>query len=156
MVSIRKRYQNQKKPLFRRKIGFVFQDYRLFVDKTAYENVAFALEVTGVNKKVIRQKTLSSLHMVGMTHRMNHYPHDLSGGECQRVAIARSFVHEPLIILADEPTGNLDETNSLAIIELFEKIKCSGTSVIFATHKTENVIKPGSRVIRLGKGSMTD
>ncbi len=143
-------------PYLRRKIGFVFQDYRLLSDKTAYENVAFAMEVTGANKRVIKKKTLHALHLMGISHRLNHYPRDLSGGECQRVAIARAFVHEPLIILADEPTGNLDEENSWAIIELLEKINCSGTSVLIATHKTEFTKRINLGIIRIADGRMAD
>ena len=145
-----------QKPYLRRKIGFVFQDYKLLNDKTAYENVAFAMEVTGANENSVRQKTLHALHIMGISHRLNHYPRDLSGGECQRIAIARAFVHEPLIILADEPTGNLDEDNSWAIIELLEKINCSGASVVIATHKTEFTKKENTRVIRINEGRLAD
>lgn len=145
-----------QRPYLRRKIGFVFQDYRLLNDKTAYENVAFAMEVTGANKRVIKQKTLQALHVMGISHRLNHYPRDLSGGECQRVAIARAFVHEPLILLADEPTGNLDEGNSCAIIDLLEKINYSGTAVLIATHKIEFSKRLNTGIIRIAGGRMVD
>ncbi len=129
--------RKSKRPFFRRTIGFIFQDYRLLAEKTAYENVAFALEVTRTRGKAIRTRALQALHTVGMSHRSNHFPSELSGGECQRVAIARAIVHEPAILLADEPTGNLDQDNSRAIIALLEHITHSGTIVLMATHKQE-------------------
>jgi cell division transport system ATP-binding protein len=132
-----RKVHSSKKPYFRRKIGFIFQDYKLLSEKTAYENVAFALEVTGVRGRAVRHTALQSLHTVGMGHRANHFPSELSGGECQRVAIARAIVHEPSILLADEPTGNLDSDNSLAIADLLERITRSGTAVIMATHTTD-------------------
>ena len=119
----------------RRSIGFIFQDYKLLKEKTTYENVAFALEVTGTKRKIVKQKALQALNTVGMFHRLGHYPRDLSGGECQRVAIARAIVLEPFILLADEPTGDFDDENSWAILELLEKINYSGTAVLMATHK---------------------
>ena len=139
-------------PYMRRSIGFIFQDYKLLKDKTAFENVAFALEVTGTKSKIVKQKALQALNTVGMTHRLNHYPSDLSGGECQRVAIARSIVHEPFILLADEPTGDLDKENSWAIIELLEKINHSGTAVLMATHKTEFSGKIPLKVVSIANG----
>jgi cell division transport system ATP-binding protein len=139
-------------PYMRRSIGFIFQDYKLLKDKTAFENVAFALEVTGTKSKIVKQKTIQALNTVGMTHRLNHYPSDLSGGECQRVAIARSIVHEPFILLADEPTGDLDNENSWAIIELLEKINQSGTAVLRATHKTEFSGKIPLKVVSIANG----
>jgi cell division transport system ATP-binding protein len=151
-----RKISGSQRPCLRQKIGFVFQDYKLLNNKTAYDNVAFAMEVTGAKKDVIRQKTLHALHVMGISHRLNHFPRDLSGGECQRIAIARAFVHEPLILLADEPTGNLDEGNSWAIIELLEKINCSGTSVLIATHKTEFTRKDNTRIIHLDRGRLAD
>ena len=142
----------RKIPLLRRSIGFIFQDYKLLKDKTAYENVSFALEVTGAKKKIIKQKALQALNTVGMGHRPGHYPGDLSGGECQRVAIARAIVLEPFILLADEPTGNLDDYNSWAILELLEKINYSGTAVLMATHKGEFAGKGSSRVVNIEFG----
>ncbi len=145
--------RRSKRPYYRRTIGFIFQDYRLLAEKTAYENVAFALEVTRTRGKLIRSRALQALHTVGMSHRANHFPSELSGGECQRIAIARAIVHEPTILLADEPTGNLDSDNSRAIIELLEHITRSGTIVLMATHKQE-FGEAGSRVLRLASGRL--
>ena len=142
-------------PFLRRSIGFIFQDYKLLNDRTAYENVAFALEVTGVKRKVVKQKTLQALHTVGMAHRLNHRPGDLSGGECQRVAIARAIVLEPFILLADEPTGNLDEDNAGAIIELLEKINHSGTAVLMATHRGEFAKRGSAGVVEIEGGRIS-
>ncbi len=139
-------------PFLRRIIGYIFQDYKLLRDKTAFENVAFALEVTGAPRRIIRQKTHQALHTVGMIHRLNHYPETLSGGECQRVAIARAVVLEPHILLADEPTGNLDDRNALAIIELLESINRAGTAVLMATHRSTFSRRPGARVVQLRTG----
>ena len=139
-------------PLYRRSIGFIFQDYKLLKDKTAFENVAFALEVTGAKRKTIKQKALQALTTVGMAHRLKNLPGDLSGGECQRVAIARAIVLDPFILLADEPTGNLDEDNAVAIIELLEKINHSGTAVLMATHRKEFANRGNSQVISITDG----
>lgn len=141
-------------PFLRRSIGFIFQDYKLLRDKTAYENVAFALDVTGTKKKVIRQKAMQALQTVGMTHRLNHYPLNLSGGECQRVAIARAIVLEPFILLADEPTGNLDDRNSWAIIDLLERINHAGTAVLMATHKKEFPVGSAYRQLTIAFGRL--
>jgi len=145
--------RRSKRPYYRRTIGFIFQDYRLLAEKTAYENVAFALEVTRTRGKLIRSRALQALHTVGMSHRANHFPSELSGGECQRIAIAHAIVHEPTILLADEPTGNLDSDNSRAIIELLEHITRSGTIVLMATHKQE-FGEAGSRVLRMASGRL--
>lgn len=142
----------RKIPLMRRSIGFIFQDYKLLKEKTAYENVAFALEVTGTKRKIVKQRALHALNTVGMAHRLGHYPCDLSGGECQRVAIARAIVLEPFILLADEPTGNLDADNSWAILELLQKINHSGTAVLMATHVEEFSDVGISRVIEIAWG----
>ncbi len=141
-------------PYLRRSIGFIFQDYKLLKDKTAFENVAFALEVTGAKRKIVKQRTLQALNTVGMTHRLNHRPRDLSGGECQRVAIARAIVLDPFILLADEPTGNLDNENAIGIIELLEKINHSGTAVLMATHRADFSQRGNSRVICLENGRL--
>ena len=143
---------DRKISYIRRSIGFIFQDYKLLRDKTAYENVAFALEVTGTKKRIIKQKTYQALNTVGMVHRIGHYPRDLSGGECQRIAIARATVREPSILLADEPTGNLDDENSLSIINLLAKINHSGTAVLMATHKTGFVQKMNAQVVHIEGG----
>ncbi|HDY87813.1 MAG TPA: ATP-binding cassette domain-containing protein [bacterium] len=142
----------RKIPFLRRSIGFIFQDYKLLKEKTTFENVAFALEVTGTKRKVVKQKALHALNTVGLSHRLGHYPGDLSGGECQRVAIARAIVLEPFILLADEPTGDLDDENSWAILELLEKINHSGTAIIMATHKSELSGQGASRVVKIAGG----
>jgi len=142
-------------PFIRRTVGFIFQDYKLLKEKTAYDNVAFALEVTGARSRVIRQKSLHALHTVGLAHRLNHYPRDLSGGECQRVAIARAIVLEPFILLADEPTGDIDDDSSWAIVELIEKINHAGTAVLMATHKRQFTGRGTSRTLVLSNGRMT-
>jgi cell division transport system ATP-binding protein len=144
---------NSKKPYLRRMVGCIFQDYKLLAEKSAYENVAFALEVAGAKGRPVRLKTLQALHTVGMSHRLNHYPSEMSGGERQRVAIARAIVHEPSILLADEPTGNLDRDNALSIIALLERITHSGTIVLMATHKTEYGRKAGSPLFVRPDGS---
>ena len=144
----------KKIPFLRRSIGFIFQDYKLLKDKTSFENVAFALEVTGTKRKIVKQKALQALNTVGMAHRLNHYPRDLSGGECQRVAIARAIVLEPFILLADEPTGDLDEENTRDIINLIEKINHSGTAVLMATHKKNLSVKGSLRVVEISDGRL--
>ena len=150
-----RRIPKSRKPYLRRLIGCIFQDYKLLAEKTAYENVAFALEVTGARGRPARLKALGVLHTVGMSHRLNHYPSELSGGECQRVAIARAIVHEPSILLADEPTGNLDPDNSLSIVDLLEHITHSGTVVLMATHKTD-LTGGSSRLIRIAGGRLLE
>ena len=149
------RVDKSRIPFLRRTIGFIFQDYKLLKDKTTYENVAFALEVTGAKRKVIKQKTIQVLHTVGMAHRLNHRPQDLSGGECQRVAIARAIVLEPFILLADEPTGNIDEDNAWSIIELLEKINHSGTAVLMATHRSEFATRGSAGVVEIEGGRIS-
>ncbi len=121
-------------PYLRRRLGIVFQDFKLLDDRNVFENVAFALYVTGAKKKEINKKVLMALTEVGLSHKKNSMPDELSGGEQQRVAIARAIVNEPFLILADEPTGNLDPDTSAGIIELLKKINLRGTSVIMATH----------------------
>ena len=150
------RVTKSKIPYLRRSIGFIFQDYKLLKDKSAYENVAFALEVTGAGRKIVKQKALQALNTVGMAHRLNHRPPNLSGGECQCVAIARAIVLEPFILLADEPTGNLDDKNSWSIIKLLEKINHSGTAVLMATHKSEFADRSSSRVVKIAGGRLGD
>jgi cell division transport system ATP-binding protein len=141
--------------LLRRKIGYVFQDFRLLQDRTAAENVAFALEVTGARPAVIRSKVGKLLSQVGLASKSEKLPQELSGGEQQRVAIARALVHDPLVVLADEPTGNLDERATLGIFDLFRSINASGTAVLFATHNLELVRRhPELRVIEMDHGSI--
>ncbi len=141
--------------LLRRKIGYVFQDFRLLQNRSAADNVAFALEVTGARRPLIRAKVGKLLSMVGLASKSEAYPHELSGGEQQRVAVARALVHDPLVLLADEPTGNLDERSTRGIFDLIRSINQSGTAVIFATHNLELVrSNPNVRVIELDQGAI--
>jgi cell division transport system ATP-binding protein len=121
-------------PYLRRRLGIVFQDFKLLEDRNVFENVALALHVTGAKKKEVNKKVLTALAEVGLSHKKNNMPEELSGGEQQRVAIARAIANEPFLILADEPTGNLDPDTSIEIIELLKKINLRGTSIIMATH----------------------
>ncbi len=140
----------------RRHIGVVFQDYKLLPGKTILENVAFALEIVGAEKKTIRYKAWEALKNVGLSHRKDAYPMELSGGEQQRVAIARALVNNPKILLADEPTGNLDPDMASEILHLFEKANADGTTVVFATH-SQNVLREGNHaVIALKRGKIAD
>jgi cell division transport system ATP-binding protein len=139
-------------PKLRRKIGMVFQDFRLLSDRTAYENVAFAMEVAGATNKEIAQDVPQLLELVGLAGRLNQFPHQLSGGEKQRVAIARALIHRPSVILADEPTGNLDLLNTWDIVRLLLKINELGTTIILATHDREVINNLGRRVVTLDKG----
>ncbi|MBX6363345.1 MAG: cell division ATP-binding protein FtsE [Gemmatimonadetes bacterium] len=141
--------------MLRRKIGYVFQDFRLLQDRTAAQNVAFALEVTGARPAVIRAKVAKLLAQVGLASKAQAYPSELSGGEQQRVAIARALAHDPLVLLADEATGNLDERATWGIFELFRSINSAGTAVLFATHDLDLVRKSvGARVIELDHGQI--
>ena len=121
-------------PFIRRKLGIVFQDFKLLPDRDVFENVAFALRVTGTPSSVIKKKVLRVLNEVSLGHRRNNFPRELSGGEQQRVAIARALVNEPYILLADEPTGNLDPKSAIEILEILENINRRGTAVLMATH----------------------
>lgn len=139
--------------LLRRKIGYVFQDFRLLQDRSAEANVAFALEVTGARKNVIRSKVARLLSQVGLAAKAGARPSELSGGEQQRVMIARALAHDPLVLLADEPTGNLDEKATSGVFELMRNINASGTAVLFATHNLELIRRnPSLRVIELEHG----
>jgi cell division transport system ATP-binding protein len=141
--------------LLRRKIGYVFQDFRLLQDRTAAENIAFALEVTGARPTVIRSKVGRLLAHVGLAAKSEKYPGELSGGEQQRVVIARALAHDPLVVLADEPTGNLDERATNGIFEMFRSINASGTAILFATHNLELVRRnPQIRLIELANGQI--
>ncbi len=139
--------------MLRRKIGFVFQDFRLLRDRTAAENVAFALEVTGARPATVRAKVSRLLAHVGLVANANAYPAELSGGEQQRVAVARALANDPVLLLADEPTGNLDEKATLGIHELFRDINASGTAMLIATHDNELIRRsPYSRILKLDHG----
>jgi cell division transport system ATP-binding protein len=142
-------------PFLRRQIGVIFQDYKLLPQKTILENVAFALEVAGEPQKHIHQVVPQVLEIVGLHKKAKHYPTQLSGGEQQRVAIARSLVHRPKIIIADEPTGNLDTINTEEIIEILKKINEVGTTILLFTHNREIVNRLRRRVITLHNGEIT-
>lgn len=141
-------------PHLRRHIGVIFQDFRLLINKTAYENVAFALEAAGRPQIEIEEFVPQALGMVGLSDKMNNFPSELSGGEKQRVAIARAMINHPDVLIADEPTGNLDPSNSMEIIKLLLKINELGTVVILATHNKEIIDELGKRVISLEKGEI--
>jgi len=141
--------------MLRRKIGYVFQDFRLLQDRTAAANIAFALEVTGARPNVIRSKVGRLLAQVGLAAKSEALPAELSGGEQQRVAVARALANDPLVLLADEPTGNLDERATWGIFDLFRDINLAGTAVLLATHNLDLVRRnPGLRVIELDNGSV--
>ena len=146
------KYSTWKVPHLRRNIGTVFQDYKLLTDKTAFENVAFALEVIGKPKNVIDQRVPEVLDYVGLGDKLNSFPDELSGGEQQRVSIARACVNRPLVLLADEPTGNLDPSTSVDIMRLLDKVNRIGTTVVMATHDQAIVDAMRKRVIELDKG----
>jgi cell division transport system ATP-binding protein len=141
-------------PFYRRKLGIVFQDFGLLSNKTVYENVAFALRVTGANRTIIRKKVQETLEMVGMTHRPDAFPHQISGGEQQRVAIARALINDPPLLLADEPTGNLDPDTSLGIVQLLNHIHQQGTTILVATHDSHIVDQMQKRVIAFAQGKL--
>ncbi len=141
-----------KVPQLRRSVGCVFQDFRLLPNKTAAENVAFALEVIGKTRHVIRRVVPEVLGLVGLEGKENRYPHELSGGEQQRVAVARAFVNRPLVLLADEPTGNLDPDTSIEIMRLLDRINRTGTTVVMATHDSNIVNQMRRRVVELDRG----
>lgn len=149
-----RRLTNRQVPQYRRSIGFVFQDYKLLVNKTVWQNVAFALEVIGTRRSAIKSLVPQVLQTVGLTGQENNYPHELSGGEQQRVAIARAYVNHPQILLADEPTGNLDPTTSLGIMEVLDAINRTGTTIVMATHNEEIVNSMRKRVIELHTGKI--
>ncbi len=139
-------------PRFRRNVGVVFQDFRLLKDRNVYENVAFAQRVIGMPTKTMRRKVPAILSMVGLAAKYKSYPREISGGEQQRVAIARALVNEPKILLADEPTGNLDTHNAWDIMKLLEEINLRGTTVLVVTHNQEIVRAMKKRVITMKKG----
>jgi len=146
------RIRRRQIPKFRRNIGVVFQDFRLLKDRNVYENIAFAQKVIGESTRSIKKKVPSFLSMVGLAAKYRSYPKELSGGEQQRVAIARALINEPSILLADEPTGNLDNNNAWEIMKLLEEVNDRGTTVIVVTHNMEIVKVMKKRVITVQKG----
>jgi cell division transport system ATP-binding protein len=141
---------------YRRSLGFVFQDFKLLPAKTVLENVAFVPRVLGMSAPQQQRRTFQVLKWVGLQHRMNAYPPELSGGEQQRIAIARALVNDPVIILADEPTGNLDPDLSLEIMNLFREINARGTTVLVATHDRELIRRVGRRTLTLDHGQIVE
>lgn len=137
---------------YRRKIGIVFQDYKLLPKKTVYENVEFAMEVCGYSESQIRDRVPALLNLVGLSEATRHFPYMLSGGEKQRVAIARALIHEPRLIIADEPTGNLDPQTSEEILDIFQKLNIQGVTIIFATHNKALVDRVHKRVVEIREG----
>lgn len=149
-----KKFRRKKLALHRRKIGFVYQNYRLLPERTAYENVAFAGEVLGLSAKEVKKRSKEALEYVGLSDRLKHYPHELSGGEQQRVAIARAIANHPTILVADEPTGNLDPLTAIDIMNIFEDINKNGTTVIMATHDDGLIQKFPHRTIVISDGEI--
>lgn len=143
-------------PYYRREIGVVFQDFKLLPGKTVYENIAFAQRVIGVSSREIKRKVWMSLKMVGLSHKKDLLPPRLSGGEQQRVSIARALINEPSIILADEPTGNLDYDISMEIMKLFEDANSKGATVIVATHNREILKNFPHRIVKLNRGKVVE
>ena len=139
-------------PRYRRTLGVVFQDFRLLKDRTVYENIAFAQRVIGVPGRIIKEAVPRMLKLVGLSSKYKAFPHQLSGGEQQRVAIARALINQPAVLLADEPTGNLDPQNAMEIMKLLEEINRRGTTVIVVTHSRELVNTMKKRVITMDKG----
>jgi cell division transport system ATP-binding protein len=143
---------DKKIPLLRRNIGTVFQDFKLLPNRTVYDNVAYALQVIGASRAEIREKVPETLRLVGLSTKLHNYPDQLSGGEQQRVSIARAFVNHPPLLLADEPSGNLDPVTSIGIMQLLYRINRTGTTVLVVTHDREMVDKMQRRVIELYEG----
>ncbi|MCL5103283.1 MAG: cell division ATP-binding protein FtsE [Armatimonadetes bacterium] len=141
-------------PYLRRKLGIVFQDFKLLPQKNVWENLAFALRVIGTKPKDIRRRISEVLELVGLSHRCDSFPHQMSGGEQQRAAIARALINHPTVLIADEPTGNLDPTTSWEIMQLLEQINVRGTTVLVATHDSQIVDRMKKRVIQLEAGKI--
>ena len=148
------RLKHGKVPLLRRNVGCVFQDFKLLPTRTAAENVAYALKVQGEGRSSIRRKVPEVMNMVGLAHKMDSLPDELSGGEQQRVSIARAFVNHPPLLVCDEPTGNLDPDTSVGIMQLLYRINRSGTTILMVTHDREMVDKMRKRVIALEEGRL--
>ncbi len=149
------RLRRNRIPALRRHLGVVFQDYKLLIDKTVWENVAFAMQVTGAHTRDIMRQVPRVLDLVGLSHKSRMYPSELSGGEQQRAAIARALVNNPKILLCDEPTGNLDPANTTEITALLQRINLKGTTVVVATHNQAVVDRMRRRVVRLDDGRIT-
>jgi len=146
--------RHSKVPLLRRNIGCVFQDFKLLPNKTVYDNVAYALEVVGEPRRSIRRKVPEILSLVGLNDKTNSYPHEISGGEQQRVSVARAFVNHPPLLLADEPTGNIDPETAVGIMQLLVRINRTGTTVVVATHDRDMVNRMRRRVLQLDQGRL--
>lgn len=157
-ISIDSRELNTLKeseiPVLRRKIGFVFQDFRLLNNRNVFENIALALRIRGINDKDVKTRVFDALKTVNLRHKADYYPDTLSGGEQQRIVIARAIVSEPTVLLADEPTGNVDPDTSAGIIRTFKNINATGTTIIIATHNRELFRDTGRRVLKLDNGNL--
>lgn len=145
---------NRKVPAFRRTMGIVFQDFRLLPGKSVFDNVAFGMEVIGKSKKEIEQRIPALLELVGLEEKSHRLPSELSGGEQQRVALARAFVNQPKLLLADEPTGNLDPSTSIGIMKLLDRINRTGTTIIMATHDVAIVDQMRKRIVQMENGKI--
>ena len=149
------RLKQRQIPNYRRKLGVVFQDFRLIPNMTVYENVAFSLRVTDTSAKVIRNRVPYILNLMGLEKKAKRFPHEISGGELQRVALARALVNDPPIIIADEPTGNIDPELSYEIVELLEGINQCGTTILMVTHEHEMVRRFGGRIVTIDHGTVS-
>lgn len=149
-----KRLQPKELPYFRRKVSMIFQDFKLLADRDVYDNIAFALYATGCRRKYIKKQVFQILASVGLSHKRYSKIHELSGGEQQRIAIARALVHEPFVLLADEPTGNLDNDATEDIINLLKRINLKGMTILMATHKDDLVKNMGGRTIYMKDGKI--
>jgi cell division transport system ATP-binding protein len=147
---------NRQIPHLRRRIGIVFQDFKMLEDRNVHDNVAFALYVTNATGGEVRRKVLHALADVGLSHKRNQMPHELSGGEQQRVVIARALINDPVVLLADEPTGNLDPASSAEIMDILTKINMRGMAVLMATHNYEIVKKYPARIVQLKEGRLVE
>jgi cell division transport system ATP-binding protein len=145
---------NRKVPAFRRTMGIVFQDFRLLPGKSVFDNVAFGMEVIGKSKKEIKQRIPAILELVGLDEKAHRLPSELSGGEQQRVALARAFVNKPKLLLADEPTGNLDPSTSVGIMKLLDRINRTGTTIVMATHDVAIVDQMRKRIVQMESGNI--
>jgi cell division transport system ATP-binding protein len=143
-------------PFIRRKVGVVFQDFKLLHDRNVFDNVAFALRVTGTKSSTIKKKVLPLLTELGLGYRRNHYPRELSGGEQQRVAIARALINEPFILLADEPTGNLDPQSAIEVLEILEAINKRGTAILMATHNYSLIKQFPHQTLSMNNGELKE